>query len=625
MRKIFIHIAKVLNTAFISCICFISIAIAVPETPSPYPSHGIDLYNQLKYGADFKNFDYVNPDAPKGGELTLAAIGSFDSLNPFVIKGVPAAGMTHVYPSYLHATLLAHSFDEPIAAYGYIAEKIELAPDRSWIIFTLRKEAKFHDGSQITPDDVIFTFNILKEKGNPFFKAYYREITTVEQIGKYQVKFSFLSGKNLELSVIIGDMPILSKSYYTKHNFEDATLIIPLGSGPYKIETVDAGKSITYRRVKHWWGENLPANKGLYNFDKIKYLYFRDGIVAFEALKTGVYDLRIENESKNWAKEYNLPVVKQGKMLKKTIPNHMIQGMQAFIFNMRRDLFKNKEVRQALSLLFDFEWTNKNLFYGFYKRTNSFFENSELAAHGLPSEDELKILAPFHAKLPREVFTTAFEMPVNDGLGNIRSQIKKAQDLLKQAGWVMNEQKLVNSKNYQPFVFDILISDPVYIRVLQGFINNLKRVGIEANVRLVDAAQYESRVEDFDFDMIIQKIGQTSSPGNEQVEFWSSKTANIKGSFNYAGIKNPVIDQLIEGVLKASSREHLTAATRALDRVLLWNYYVIPMWHNDAYWVAYWNKFGQPKIIPAYNFPLDTWWVDSKLEKKLIGHAVHAK
>jgi microcin C transport system substrate-binding protein len=625
VRKIFIHIAKVLNAAFISFICFISIAIAVPETPSPYPSHGIDLYNQLKYGPDFKNFDYVNPDAPKGGELTRSAIGGFDSLNPFVIKGVPAAGMTYTYPSYLYATLMAHSFDEAMASYGYIAEKIKLAPDRSWIIFTLRKEATFHDGTPITPDDVIFTFNIFKEKGNPFFKAYYREITKVEQVGKRQVKFTFLSGKNLELPVIIGDMPILSKSYYTKHKFEDTTLIFPLGSGPYKIEEVDAGKSITYRRIKHWWGENLPVNKGHFNFNKIEYLYFRDSTVAFEGFKTGIYDLRLEDQSKNWAKGYDLPAIKQGKLIKKSISHPMIQGMQAFIFNTRRELFKNKDVRQALSLLFDFEWTNKNLFYGFYKRTNSFFENSDLAGHGLPSGDELKILEPFRVQLPTEVFTTAFKMPVNDGTGNIRSQIKKAQDLLKQAGWIMREQKLVNAKNNQPFIFEILIIEPVYIRILQGFINNLKRVGIEARARLVDAAQYQSRINDFDFDMVIQRIGQSRSPGNEQVEFWSSKIADTKGSFNYAGIKNPVVDQLIEGILKAGSRESLVTSTRALDRVLLWNYYVIPMWYNDAYWVAYWNKFGQPKIIPAYNFPLDTWWVDSKLETKLIGHAVHAK
>ncbi|MBL0941131.1 MAG: ABC transporter substrate-binding protein [Alphaproteobacteria bacterium] len=624
MRKILVsYIAKTLYVSFISWMGFMSIALATFE--KPYPSHGIDLYNQLKYAEDFKNFDYVNPNAPKGGELILAAIGGFDSLNPFVIKGVPAAGMTYIYASYFYATLLAHSSDEPLAAYGYIAEKIELAPDRSWIIFTLRKNATFHDGTSITPEDVIFTFNTLKEKGNPFFKAYYREIINVEQVGKNQVKFSLLSGKNLELPVIVGDMPILSKNYYTKHNFEDAGLVLPLGSGPYKIEAIDAGKSITYKRIENWWGENLPVNKGHYNFNKIKYLYFRDGTVAFEAFKSGAYDFRIENESKNWAKGYDLPAVKQGKLIKKTIPHHMIQGMQALIFNTRRDLFKNSEVRQALSLLFDFEWMNKNLFYGFYKRTNSYFENSELAGHGLPEQDELKILEAYRSQLPNEVFTTAFQMPILDGTSNIRPQIRKAQDLLKQAGWVMQSQKLIHTKTNQPFTFEILTDQPVYIRILQGFVNNLKRVGIEANIRLVDAAQYESRTANFDFDMIVQKIGQSPSPGNEQVEFWSSKTANIKGSFNYAGIKNPVIDRLIEQVVKASSRKLLIAATRALDRVLLWNYYVIPMWHNNTYWVAYWNKFGQPKVIPAYNFPLDTWWVDSKLEEKLIGYKIHEK
>jgi microcin C transport system substrate-binding protein len=630
MKKIIIHLERQILSYLMQILYIISLFYTcfIPLTTATvfpsFPSHGIDLYNQLKYGADFKNFDYVNPNAPKGGQITLAQIGTFDSLNPFVIKGTPAAGMSYIHPSYLHATLLAHSFDEPNASYGYIAEKIELAPDRSWIVFTLRKNATFHNGQAITPNDVVFTFNILKEQGNPFYKAYYREIINAEQVGESQVKFSFLSGKNLELPVIIGEMPILSKNYYTTHKFDAATLTVPLGSGPYEIAAVDAGKSITYKRVHNWWGENLPINKGQYNFDTIKYLYFRDSTIAFEAFKTGTYDLRIENESKNWAQGYNLSSVKQNRLIKKAISHHINQGMQAFIFNTRRNIFKNKEVRQALSLLFDFEWTNKNLFYGFYKRTNSFFENSILAQRDLPSKEELNTLEPFRAQLPNDVFTTVFKMPVNDGSGNIRPQLQSAQVLLKSAGWIIDHQTLIHAKTKQPFVFEILIMQPEFMRILHGFVNNLKRIGIEARVRLVDAAQYETRIEEFDYDMIIQKIGQSASPGNEQVDYWASKTADIKGSFNFAGIRNPVIDQLIEGLLKASSWENLVASTRALDRVLLWNYYVIPMWYNDAYWVAYWNKFGQPKRIPAYNFPLDTWWVDSKLQKNLMDNNAHA-
>lgn len=411
--------ARILKSSL--CALFFSASIAAAsQTPSLYPDYGLDLYNQLKYPADFKHFDYVNPNAPKGGDAVFGIIGSFDSLNPFVIKGAPAQGMTFIHASYLYATLLAHSYDEPTASYGYIAEKVELAPDRSWVIFTLRKDAVFHDGTPITPQDVVFTFKTVKEKGNPFYKAYYHDVTQIEDLGSGQVKFSFISGKNLELPMIIGEMPILSKSYYDKHKFEDATLALPLGSGPYKIEAVDAGKSITYKRVQQWWGENLPVAKGQYNFDRIKFLYFRDGTVAFEAFKTGTYDIRVENEAKNWAKGYNIAAVTEGRLIKKPVEHEMIQPMQALVFNTRKELFKNKAVREALGLLFDFEWVNKNLFYSFYKRSHSFFENSELASRDLPAGEELKLLEPFRAQLQPEVFNASFKTPATDGSGNIR-------------------------------------------------------------------------------------------------------------------------------------------------------------------------------------------------------------
>ncbi len=597
---------------------FITVIVVQLTNAAFAAKHGVDLYDELKYPADFTHFEYANPEAIKGGDVVLAAVGTFDSLNPFVIKGDPAAGLSYVHSSLLYATLLAHSYDEPISAYGYIAESVEVAPDRISVTFTLRKQATFHDGSPITPEDVVFTFNIMKEKGQPFYRTYYREIIKAEKVDDHQVKFTFASSKNRELPVIIGEMPILSQQYYQTHEFSASSLEMPLGNGPYKIEAVDAGKSLTYSRVKNWWGENLPVNKGRYNFDLITYLYFRDATVAFEAFKAGEVDFRLENSSKNWSSGYDFPALNHGFAKKLVVENSTNQGMQAFVFNARRPVFQDKKVRQAVALAFDFEWANDNLFYSLYERTNSFFENSELAAHGLPQGEELQILEQYKDRLPAALFTQEFRMPVNDKPGAIREQLKQARNLLETAGWVIKDQKRVHSVSKAPLQFEILIADPTFVRVISGFVRNLKQLGIGARVRVVDSAQYIGRVNDFDFDIIVGGMGQSESPGNEQLEFWGSRAAAAKGSQNYAGIKNPIVDNLIELVIDAPNRASLVQRVRALDRVLLWEYYVVPLYYNAKYWLAIWDKFDRPAIAPKYVFDFNSWWIDPKLEARLI-------
>jgi microcin C transport system substrate-binding protein len=571
--------------------------------------HGLSMYGDLKYGPDFKAFAYTNPAAPKGGDVKLSAIGTFDSLNPFILKGVVAAGIGGVFES-----LMAQSSDEPFSQYGLVAETIEAPADRSWVAFTLRPEARFHDGSPVTVRDVIWTFETLKAKGHPFYRAYYANVTRAEEVGERKVKFSFSGGDNRELPLIVGQMPVLSRAYWSSRDFEKTTLDPPLGSGPYRVETVSAGRSITYRRVTDHWGAKLPVNAGRNNFDSIRYDYYRDGAVALEAFKAGAYDFRAENTAKHWATGYDSPAVTQGLIKKETIPNDVPTGMQAWVFNTRRPLFQDARVRQALAYAFDFEWTNKNLFYGTYTRTQSYFSNSELASSGLPGDDELKILEPFRGKIPDEVFTKAYRPPVTDGSGNIRENLRTALGLLRDAGWTVKGQKLVNAKTGEPMSFEILLADPAFERIALPFGKNLERLGIAARIRTVDTSEYQNRTDGFDFDMTVKTWGQSLSPGNEQRDDWTSASANVRGSENLAGISDPVIDKLVDLVIAAPDRPSLVARTRALDRVLLWGHYVIPQWHIQAFRVAYWNKFARPKIAPKYALGFDTWWVDATKE-----------
>jgi microcin C transport system substrate-binding protein len=579
--------------------------------PKGTVAHAFSMYGDLKYPAGFSHFQYVNPEAPKGGDVKLAAIGTFDTLNPFVLKGVPAAGIGGVFD-----TLTVSSDDEPFSQYGLIAETIEIPADRSWVAFTLRPQARFHDGSPITVEDVIWTFDVLKTKGRPFYRAYYAQVTKAEKVGERKVRFLFGPGDNRELPLIVGQLPVLSRAYWSQRDFERTTLEPPLGSGAYRVESLDPGRSVTYRRVKDYWAAKLPVNVGRENFDSIRYDYYRDSTVAIEALKSGEYDFRQENVAKNWATAYATPAVTRGLLKKEEIPNEVPTGMQGFVFNMRRPIFQDARVRRALGYAFDFEWSNKTLFYGAYTRTKSYFSNSELASSGMPSGEELKTLEPFRGKVPDEVFTRAYEPPATDGTGNIRDGVREALRLLGEAGWTVKGQKLVNGRG-EPMQFEILLNDSTWERIALPFAKNLERLGITARVRVVDAAQYEKRQDDYDFDVIVTVWAQSLSPGNEQREFWGSQTAGERGSRNLAGIKDPVVDRLIDLVIQAPDRPSLVARTRALDRVLLWGYYVIPHWHIRAFRVVYWDKFARPAVSPKYALGFDTWWVDAQKEAAL--------
>ena len=575
-------------------------------------SHGLSLFGDLKYPPDFKNFEYVDPAAPKGGTMKFSAIGTYDTLNPFVVKGVPAAGIGQVFD-----TLTAASEDEPGAEYGLIAESIDLAPDKLSVLYTLRKEARFHDGTPITPDDVVWTFNTLRETGHPMYRSYYGDVTEVAPEGERGIRFRFKSAENRELPQIIGEMPVLSKAYWSARDFAKTTLDVPLGSGPYKIDSLDPGRSITYRRVADYWGADLPVNKGRHNVDVIRYDYYRDGTIALEAFKAGQYDIRRENSSKAWATGYDSPALREGLIKKEVIPNQLPSGMQGFGYNLRRPIFEDARVRAALAYAFDFEWSNKNLFYDAYARTRSYFDNSELAATGTPQGEELKILEKYRGKIPDEVFAKEYDPPKYDGSGNIRAGLRAAIQLLKEAGWSFKNEKLVSDKTGEPFQFEILLDDPQMERIVLPFTQNLERMGVTARVRTVDVAQYEKRMETFDFDMAVVVFGQSLSPGNEQREYWGSRAADEEGSRNLLGVKSPVVDELIEELIRSPDRASLIAHTRALDRVLQYGYYVIPNFHLSAFWVAYWDKYRRPTISPKYGIGLDAWWVDPKAEQTI--------
>ena len=576
-------------------------------------SHGLTLGDRLKYPPGFKNFEYVNPDAPKGGTVKMFGVGGFDSFNPFIIKGDPAAGIGLVF-----ATLMTNAEDDEMSEYGLIAESVEVPEDLSYVIYNLRPEAKFTDGSPITADDVIFSLNILREKGAPLYRLYYKNIAKAEALDPHRVKFTFSGAKNRELPQITGELPVLSKKYWQNRNFDETTLEAPVGSGPYKIGAFESNRYVVYERVKDWWAKDLPVSRGLYNFDSIRYDFYRDQTVALEAFKAGQYDYREENNSKVWATSYDFPALAAGQVIKEAVPSKRPTGMQSFAFNIRRaNKFGDARVREAIGLAFDFEWSNKNLFYGQYARTESYFSNSELAATGLPSPEELKLLEPWRGKIPDQVFTTEFHAPKTDGSGTPRDNLRKAQTLLREAGWTVQNGVLVNAKTGAKLEIEFLLAQPDFERVIAPFIQNLKRLGIAGRIRTVDPAQYINRVRDFDFDMIVQSWGETLSPGNEQREFWSSDAADRPGSRNVVGIKNPAVDALVDAIIAAPDRKSLVTAARALDRVLLWNYYVVPNWHVTNFRLAYWNRFSIPKVRPGYGVGFFSWWIDPEKDAAL--------
>lgn len=572
-------------------------------------SHAIAMHGAIKYPADFERFDYTSAEAIKGGSLKKGLQGNFDSLNPFISKGTPGDEIGMIYD-----TLTVASADEAFTQYGLIAEKIETPADRSWVIFHLRKNARFHDGQAITAEDVVFTFNLLMNQGRPFYKAYYGDVSSVKALDAHRVKFSFKAGTNQELALIVGQLPVLPKHYWSKHDFAESSLDIPLGSGPYKIISADAGRSIVFQRVEDYWGKDLPVNRGMYNFDQIRLDYYKDAVVLLEALKAGQYDFRRENVSKQWATSYNSPALEHGLIKKQLIRHENPTGMQCFLINLRKAKFQDIRVRMALNYAFDFEWANKNLFYGLYHRTQSFFSNSELASSGLPTGRELEILLPYKDQLPASVFNETFTLPASDGSGHNRRNLRKAAQLLKAAGWVVKDNQLVNAQTGEPFTIEMIIISPSMERIVNPYAKALQKLGINMTVKNVEISQYVNRMRAYDYEMVTGGIGQSLSPGNEQMEFWHSSSADIAGSRNYSGVKNPVVDALVALVISAPNREELVHRTRALDRVLLHNHYVVPQFHSKEHRIAYWDKFGQPAVAPKYDPLYDigllTWWID---------------
>ncbi len=576
------------------------------------PVHAIAMYGTPKYAPGFKHFDYVNAQAPKGGTFRTSGFGSFDSLNGFAIKGEVADGLGAIYD-----TLTVASADEPFTRYGLLAKSMEMPADRSWIIFNLRPQARWHDGKPITAADVVWSFKEFTTNPNvtPFYRYYYADVSGVKALGPHRVKFTFKLTGNRELPLIVGDIPVLPKHYWTEkgkgRDIGKSTLDPPLGSGPYKIDSFEAGRYISYKRVADYWGRNLNVNVGRNNFDVLRVEYFRDSNVAVEGFKAGVYDFRAENISKVWATGYDIPAVKKGLIIKQAIPHHRTAPAQGYIYNIRRPMFQDRRVREALAYAFDFKWTNKNLFYGQYKRNRSYFGNSELEAKGLPSGEELKILEKYRGRIPDEVFTKEYDPPATKIAGRIRANLRIADRLLKKAGWVIKGKDRVNTVTGQKMQFEIMLAQPAFERVTLPFAKNLQRLGVTVRVRTVDTAQYIKRLENFDFDMAVMTWGQSLSPGNEQRGYWGSVAARQNGSRNYIGVSDPVVDDLIKGLVNAPDRKSLVARTRALDRVLQWGFYMIPHWYADYDRIIYWNKFSRPKGNLPYGYSTSRWWYDA--------------
>jgi microcin C transport system substrate-binding protein len=575
-------------------------------------SHAISLHGQPKYPASFKAFAYVNPAAPKGGDIRLYSLGTFDSLNPFINKGVPADDISRIYDS-----LTTPSQDEPFSRYGLLASKIERdTSDASWITYHLNPAARFSDGKPVTADDVVFTFDTIRKEGDPSYKAYFADIVKVEALDAQRVKFVFKSANNRELPLIVGELPILPRHYWSKRNFNTTNLDIPVGSGAYVISKVDPGRSVVFSRNPNYWGKDLPVNRGRDNFNTVTYVYFRDTTVAFEGFKAGQYDFRAENRAKTWATEYSFPAVKQGLVKRLEQAHQNSSGMQGFAFNLRKPVFQDIRVREALGYAFDFEWSNRTLFNMAYVRTGSYFSNTELAAAGRPGKEELALLTPWQKQLPASVFGPVWLPPRTDGSGNARHNLLKAQQLLANAGWTMHNGKLID-KNGQSLAFELLLAQPEFERIVQPFRQNLARLGVDMKIRMVDVSQYVERIRRFDYDMSVATFPQSQSPGNEQQDFWSSKAADIQGSRNIIGIKNPAVDALIQKIISASSRAELITATRALDRVLLSSHYVIPQFHVNKYRLAYWDIFDKPAVTPRYGSGFENWWVNPQKQARI--------
>lgn len=591
-----------LHAGILAVLCLVGVAEAAPR-------HALTLYDeQPKYPADFPHFDYVNPDAPKGGTLRQAGFGGFDSLNPFINKGVAADDIGLIYD-----TLTTSSLDEPFTVYGLLAEKIEKGPNNEWVRFHLRPEARFHDGEPVEAEDVVFTFETLMSQGAPHYRGYYADVEKAVVESPRRVRFDFKHAGNRELPLILGQLPVLPKHWWAERNFTSGSMEPPLGSGPYRIERAEAGRSVRYARVEDYWGKDLAVNRGFYNFDHVQHDYYRDNTVALQAFKAGHFDYWLETSAKNWATAYDTDAVRDGRIIKDEIANHNPQGMQGFIFNTRRQHLQDIRVREALALLFDFEWTNRQLFNGAYTRTISYFDNSELASSGMPSKDELSILEPLRGQIPEAIFEKPFELPQTNADGMIREQQRRAYELLTEAGWKIENDRMVDAEG-KPVKLEFLLVQADFERVLLPYKRNLAGLGIDLEIRRVDVSQYINRLRSRDYDMIVSGFGQSNSPGNEQREYWHSTSADNPGSRNFIGLKDPAIDTLVEKLIAADSREELITRTRALDRVLLRGHYVIPNWHIKTWRVAYWNHLAHPETTPLYDIGLMTWWQKPSVE-----------
>ncbi|AZZ76878.1 ABC transporter substrate-binding protein [Pseudomonas sp. RU47] len=596
----------------------ISLALSSTASATITESHGYAQFGTLKYPARFTHFDWVNPQAPKGGTLRVMAFGTFDTVNPYTFKGtspVTTANFLQYGINELNEPLMvgtgqySPSGDEPASSYGLIAQSVEYSEDRSWVVFNLRPEARFHDGTPITAYDVAFSYRTLLKDGHPLYRTALQEVLRVDILNKQRIRFVLKRSGNPLLILRLGELPVLSQHYWKDRDFKATTFEPPLGSGPYRITSVTPGRQLIFERVKDYWGKDLPVNRGKYNFDRMEVEFYRDSDVAFEAFKAGEFDIYIEHQAKNWANGYNFPAVRRGDVIKAQIPHQIPTQSQGLFMNARRATFADVKTREALGLMFDFEWTNRALFSDAYKRTTSYYPNSEFTTSGLPVGGEWLMLKPYKEQLPAKLFTEPFTLPKTDGRGIPRETMRKALALLAEAGWKLNGQRLQNTDG-QPLRFELLLVNPNLERLYQPYIENLNSIGIDARLRTVDRAQYKQRLDQFDFDMISMTLNQTLSPGLEQWQYFHSSQVNVKGSKNYAGIANPVVDHLLEQLLAARTRDEQVAAGKALDRVLLWQHYSIPNWYLNYHRLAYRNRLAFV-TTPPYTLGLSAWWLKS--------------
>ncbi|KAB1089099.1 ABC transporter substrate-binding protein [Neorhizobium galegae] len=600
-----------LKTAFVIALTAMFLWTSAATAQEPKWRHGMAVVGDLKLPADFKQLPYVDANAPKSGELRLGDEGTFDNLNLVIDRGTAASGVSLIYD-----TLMKRSEDEVFGTYGLLAEAVSYPDDVSSVTFRLKQEAKWADGQPVTPEDVIFSLEKLKEH-SALYSGYYRHVTGAEKTGDREVTFRFDEKDNRELPSIVGDFPILPKHWWqgkdaqgNQRDISSTTLEPPMGSGPYKISAVQPGSGIRYELRDDYWGKNLPINLGQYNFRTISYTYFSDADVEFEAFRAGNIDYRQENSSSRWVTRYDFDAVKDGRVIKEALTNPFkaVGVMQAFVPNMRRDVFKDARVREALNYAYDFEDLNKNLAYGGLKRVDSFFWGTELASSGLPQGKELEILNGLKDKIPARVFTTPYTNPVGGDPNKVRDNLRTAISLLKEAGWELKGNRMLNAKTGQPLGFEILLNSQSQERTVMPYVTSLKKIGIDVRLRIVDASQYINRVRSFDYDMMYGVWPQTMNPGNEQADYWGSASVNRPGSRNYAGIADPAVDQLISMITAAQSREDQVAAVKAMDRVLLANHYVVPMFYSGEARIAYWNRITHPQRLPEYSigFP-ETW------------------